>query len=69
MVYVNWRRATCPISPPMFLGTPKELDAALDQIDRERARLRAEFDRDMAKLDADERELLGLKPEATELVD
>lgn len=40
----------------------KTIDAALGQIDRERLRLRIEFDLAMAKLDKDERELLGLKP-------
>jgi hypothetical protein len=38
------------------------IDAALSNIDRERARLRKEHERAMAKLDADERDLLGMKP-------
>jgi hypothetical protein len=42
------------------------IDRTLARIDRERKRLREEFDRAMAKLDADERELLGMKPEAAQ---
>jgi hypothetical protein len=37
------------------------IDAGLAHIDRMRKKLREDFDRAMAKLDADERELLGLR--------
>lgn len=39
------------------------IDAALANIDQERKMLRRKFDHDMAKLDRDERALLGLKTE------
>ncbi len=47
----------------MFIGTPKELTAVLESLDHQRAKLREEYERAMAKLDADERFLLGLEPE------
>ena len=44
--------------------TGRNIDSALAHIDRMRKKLRDDFRRDMAKLDADERELLGLRPVA-----
>ena len=40
---------------------PLTVDHALASIDRMRKKLQADFDRAMAKLDKDERDLLGLR--------
>lgn len=46
----------------MMAPTKASIDRALAHIDQMRQTLRADFERAMAKLDADERELLGLRP-------
>ena len=42
---------------------PQNVDSAMRHIDRMRTALTADYERAMRKLDEDERDLLGLKPD------